>query len=144
MTKRRVSHGVRAGFCAAAALLIWFILVDVVRGQLLLTPAYLSGLLFSITTALPASARLLAFSVIVFAAFAAVGATVAVLLERLRLAPRWYLGIVVGGVVAAVVYLGSATLYGVDLLRGIGWMQLVAGNLVAGVVMLAFLNRKRA
>jgi hypothetical protein len=143
MSEARVARGMRAGFWAATTLIAWFVFVDVVRGQPLLTPAYLSGLLFSFTTALPASARLLAFAAFVFVTYGLVGALVALLMNRLALAPRWYLGVTIGLLTGLLAHAGSVALYRVNLARSLGWLPL-AGNVVAGVVLMTYLKMKRA
>src|SRR5688500_5890800 len=105
-----VSRGLIAGFIAAAAFAGWFLLVDVVQGQPLATPAYMSGLLFSFTTALPASARLVAFTAIHFLVFGAIGVLVSVLSQRWRLKPMLSLGIVLGFLLFDLVFYGSVLL----------------------------------
>jgi hypothetical protein len=143
MKAARVSRGLSAGFSAAAALVLWSFLVDVVRGQPLITPAYVSGLIFSFTTALPATARLVASALIIFVVLAVVSILVAAVLEKLRIQPRLYLGVVVGVMLFAAVFLVSDAVYGVNLVRALGWLQVLGGSIVAGVVMLAYWKLKR-
>ena len=140
--KTSIAHGLTAGLAAAASFAIWFLLVDVVQAQPLATPAYMSGLLFSFTTALPASARLLAFTAVHFLSFAIVGVIVAVLLERWQLKPRVTIGIALGFLLFDLAFYGSMLLFGVDIVRALGWPQVLTGNVLAGLVLMAILKAK--
>lgn len=135
-----VSRGLVAGFIAATAFAAWFLLVDVAQGQPLATPAYMSGLVFSFTTALPASARLAAFTILHFLAFGAVGVLVSLLSERWDLKPMLSLGVVLGFLLFDVVFYGSVLLLGVNVVRALGWPQVLTANIVAGVVLLGYLR----
>jgi hypothetical protein len=137
-----LKQGLAAGLVAAAVFAAWFLLVDVVQAQPLATPAYMSGLLFSFTTALPASARLLAFTALHFIAFGVVGMIVAVLLERWRLKPWVTIGIPLGFLLFDLSFYGSMLLFGVDIVRALGWPQVLTGNVLAGVVVMAYLKAK--
>lgn len=138
--KASVSHGLVAGLIAAIAFTVWFLLVDVVQGQPLATPAYMSGLLFSFTTALPASARLAAFTILHFLAFGAVGVLVAALAERWRMQPMLSLGVVLGFLLFDLVFYGSVLLFGVNVVRALGWPQVLTANIIAGVTLLGCLR----
>src|SRR5687768_3521581 len=137
-----VSRGLVAGFIAAAVFAAWFLIFDVLRGQPLATPAYMSGLLFSFTTALPASARLAVFTVIHFLVFGAVGVLISVLTERSRMRPMLSLGIVLGFLLFDIVFYGSVMLLGVNIVRALGWPQVLTANIVAGVTLFAYLRHR--
>jgi hypothetical protein len=141
-TGLRASVGFRAGLCAAAAIAVWFAMVDVMRGTPLFSAAYMAGLVFSFTTALPATARLLAFTLLLFLGFGVIGIVVAVALERLQREPRWYMGLLIGGLLFGVAYAKGMLVFGVDVPRALGWMATVAGNIVAGLAMIAYLRVK--
>jgi hypothetical protein len=144
MSNRLVSRGMRAGFWAAVVLAIWFSAVDVVRGLPLSSPAYMSGLIFSFTTALPATARLFAFAVILLVVYGAIGAFTAVLLNRLRIEPRWYAGVAIGCVLFGLGYVLGVTVFGVNLPRALGWFATAVGDLLTGIVIVSYLRRRRA
>ncbi|MGQ0815591.1 MAG: hypothetical protein ACT4O1_14235 [Gemmatimonadota bacterium] len=94
--KTTVMRGFTAGLFAAIVVAVWFLVVDVVKDQPLATPAYMSGLVFSFTTALPATARVLVFTLMHFLAFGIIGIVVAVLIGRSTLQARAYFGILLG------------------------------------------------
>lgn len=135
-----VSRGLVAGFIAAAAFAAWFLLFDIAQGQPLATPAYMSGLVFSFTTALPASARLVAFTILHFLAFGAVGVLVATLSERWDMRPMLSLGIALGFLLFDIVFYGSILALGVNVVRALGWPQVLTANVVAGLALLGYLR----
>jgi hypothetical protein len=134
------SRGLVAGFIAAAVFAAWFLLVDVVQGQPFATPAYMSGLLFSFTTALPATARLAAFTLIHFLVFGVIGVIVSVLSDRGRWRPMLSLGIVLGFLLFDIVFYGSVLLLGVNIVRALGWPQVLTANMAAGVALFGYLR----
>lgn len=136
------SRGLAAGFAAAATFAAWFLLVDVVKAQPLATPAYMSGLIFSFTTALPASARLLAFTLLHFVTFGMVGVIVAVLLDKWRLRPLVTIGIPLGFLLFDLAFYGSLMLFGVDIVRALGWPQVLTGNVLAAMVLMSYLKAR--
>ena len=143
MSKGLVSQGVRAGLWAAVALIAWFTLVDVVRGQPLATFAYMSGLIFSYTTALPATARVLAFVAILFVTYALVGVLTNATLDALKLTPRWFVSVVIGAALFVLGYLLGRFVFGVNLPRALGWFASAGGDLLTGLVIIAYLRRRR-
>lgn len=140
--KTRLTRGLVAGFIAAATFAVFFLLVDLLQGQPFRTPAYMSGLVFSFTTALPASARLATFTVIHFVAFGAVGMLVGWLLDKLAVPPRLYMGLAAGVLLFDVVFYGSVAGLGVDVVRELGWPAVLIGNLLAGTAMFAYLKAR--
>lgn len=140
--RTRLTRGLVAGFIAAATFAVFFLLVDLLQGQPLRTPAYMSGLVFSFTTALPASARLATFTVIHFVAFGAVGILAALLLDKLAVPPRLYMGLALGFLLFDIVFYGSVAGLGVNVVRALGWPAVLVGNLLAGAAMFAYLKAR--
>lgn len=140
--KTRLTRGLAAGFIAAATFALFFLVVDVVQDQPFHTPAYMSGLLFGFTTALPATARLLTFTALHFFAFGIVGVLAVVLLEKLRVAPRLYLGLLLGFLLFDIVFYASVLFIGVDVVRALGWPAVLGGNILAGVAMFTYLKAR--
>lgn len=136
----QISRGLAAGLIAAASFAAWFFLVDVVQGQPLRTPAYMSGLIFSFTTALPATARVATFTLLHFLAFGLLGASVAWLLAKWHIESRFYIGIALGLLLFGSVFFGSVIAFGVNIVRELGWPQVLGGNILAGLVMLGYLR----
>lgn len=142
MNAHHIRRGLAAGFLAAATIAAWFLLVDVVRGQPLFTLAYLTGVLFSFTTALPATARVAVFTLLLFLAFGLVGILVAWLLDRWRVEPRLLLGGALGVLLFGLVFYGSIIAFGVNAVRELGWPQVLGGNVLASVVLLGYLRAR--
>jgi hypothetical protein len=118
--------------------------VDVVQGQPLATFAYMSGLIFSYTTALPATARVLAFLAILFVTYARDGVITSATLHALGRAPRWYASVVIGAALFVLGYLLGRFVFGVNLPRALGWFASAAGDLITGLVIIAALRRRPA
>ena len=136
-----VSRGFVAGFIAAAAFAVWFLLVDFVKEQPLASLAYLSGLLFSFTTALPATARLAAFLLFHFLVFGLIGAIVSRFARMLPM--HWMVvGILLGVVLTAGMYAAGVVVFDVDAVRGLGWPHVVVANLIAGAVLASALRAR--
>ncbi|MGQ0562688.1 MAG: hypothetical protein ACT443_12540 [Gemmatimonadota bacterium] len=135
-------RGLAAGSLAAAIFAAWFLLVDLIKGQPLATPAYMSGVVFSFTTALPATARLAAFTVLHFAAFGATGVLIAWVLDKIELKPHTYFGLPLGFLLFDLVFYASIIFLGVDIVRALGWPQVLIGNVLAGLVLMGYLRVK--
>lgn len=101
----------------------------------------MSGLVFSFTTALPATARLLVFTLIHFLAFGIVGVVTESLLARLRVAPRLFMGVLLGFLLFDLVFYGSVVGLGVDIVSQLGWPAVLAANIVACIALFAYLKR---
>lgn len=142
MNRHPVTRGLVAGFIAAAIVAAWFLLVDAVQGQPFRTPAYMSGVLFAFTTALPATARVAVFTLIHFLAFGLVGVAVAWLLSKWNFTPRLYLGVAIGFLLFDLVFYGSVLAFGVNVVRALGWPAVLAGNILAGLFMLGYLRAR--
>lgn len=134
-----MKRGLIAGLLAAAAFLVWFTIVDVAQGQPLRTPAYMSGLIFSFTTALPASARLLGYTMLHFISFGIVGVILARHLEATSIKPIVF-GVALGVLLFGLFYAAGLAV-GVNVVRGLGWWELLSANVIAGVVMFGYLRR---
>jgi hypothetical protein len=102
----------------------------------------MSGLIFSFTTALPATARVATFTLIHFLAFGLVGVIVSRLLTKWQFEPHLYIGVAVGILLFGIVFFGSVIVFGVNVVRELGWAQVLAGNILAGLVMLGYLRAR--
>ena len=137
------TRGWVAGLLAASAFAVWFLLVDVVKQQPLASLAYMSGLLFSFTTALPATARLAAFLLVLAIMLGLIAHLLLVLFARTSLAPTWgvagFAGLLLFGVLAA----GSVLVFQVNLVTAVGWLHTLIASLLAGAVLVGYLRKKR-
>jgi hypothetical protein len=133
-------RGSVAGVIGASVLAVWFLIVDQVAGEPFRTPAMIGSVLFGFED-LGASPGLIAlFTVIHFAALALVGVGLAWALSRLERAPNLLFGLVAGFILFNGVFFLSALGSGIDVVAELGWAEVLGGNLLAGIAMVAFLH----
>lgn len=136
-----VTRGIVAGILGAAVFAGLFLIVDALQGNAMHTPAYMGSLVFSFA-GLPSSLGVLLFTALHFAAFAAVGVAVSVMLENAKLAPSIPIGIAIGFLLFDIVFYSSLIVLGVNVVNVLGWPLVLSANVLAGGVMLAYLRAK--
>jgi len=137
------SRGVVAGVLAAGSLALWFLAVDLIRSQPFDTPMFVAGALAGHTIDGPASAGLLAlYTLLHFTVFILIGMGVALAFERSRIAPHPLLGLVLGFLLFDLLFYTGVIVTGVDVVRELGWPEVLIGNLIAGVVLVGYLHLK--
>lgn len=136
-----VVRGAIGGVIAATAIVLFFLLVDLVQGEPLHTPAFLSSVLLGRDAATPAVGSIVLYTVLHYAVFVALGAGVAWALERARARAALVLGVVLGFLLFDVVFYASIWLTGVNVVRELGWPSFLAGNLLGGLVLMGYLAR---
>lgn len=135
-----IVRGAIAGAIGAATLAIFFLIVDLVRGTPLNTPSFVASVTAG-RSAVEASPGLIAlYTVIHFALFIAVGVAATWVVERARVRPHFLLGAVLGFLLFDIVFYAGVIVTGVNVVRAIGWPAVLAGNVLAGVAMFAYLQ----
>lgn len=134
-------HGVIGGILAATAIVLFFLVLDAVRGETLETPRFLASVLLGRESGEVGAALIVLYTVLHYAVFAAVGAATAWLLQRLRAPATVLLGLVLGFLLFDIVFYASVALTGTEVVRAIGWPSFLASNLIGGVVLMAYLSR---
>ena len=135
-----ISRGVAAGVVGATALALWFLIVDGSRGDPFRTPGFLAGALLGLDTVTRTAGHVALYTVVHYTLFILVGLTVSALLTKIYTAPSLFLGLVLGFALFDVVLYTSFTVTGVDVVSELGWAEVVAGNLIAGVSLMGFLH----
>ena len=135
-----VPRGLISGILGATALAFWFLVIDGSQGEPFRTPAFLAGALLGTSDLTPTLWPVLLYSVIHYAAFMVVGLGVSWFIKNIYTAPNMFLGLVLGFAMFDVVFYMSVTVTGVDVVAELGWPSVLAGNLIAGVVMMGFLH----
>lgn len=133
-------QGVIAGLLGAAVLAFWFLVVDLAAGEPLRTPGMIAGALFGVDGLATSPVLLGLFSLLHFGAFAATGAGAAVAIAQLERSPNLPFGFVVGFVLFNAVFFGSAAVTGIDVVAQLGWIEVLVGNLLAGIVLVNWLH----
>lgn len=134
-------HGAIGGVLAATAIVLYFLVVDVARGQALQTPEFLAGALLGREAGRVGIGVVALYTLVHYAVFAALGAGTGWLLKRLRAPATILLGLVFGFLLFDLVFYASVALTGVDVVRALGWPSFLVGNLIGGVVLMVYLSR---
>lgn len=134
-------RGVVGGILAATAVALWFLVMDVWQGEPLRTPEFLANLLAGRPGESDAGLGLLVlFALLHYAAFIALGVVAAWALDRTTTPPMVLLGLALGVLLFDLVFYAGLVLRGVDIIDALGWPQLLAGNLVGGIALMAYLQ----
>jgi len=134
-------RGFKAGIIGATVLAVWFLLIDSINGQPFHTPAFLSSILFGLEGVDRSLGLIAVYTVIHYAAFCALGFAAAWVMSQLETCPSLLLGVVLGFVLFDLVFYGGVVITGVDVVDELGWPEVLAGNILAGVGMMGYLHR---
>ena len=135
-----VPRGVLAGILGATALAFWFLIIDGSQGEPFRTPAFLAGALIGTGDISRSLGPVFLYTLIHYTAFIGVGVAVSWLISKIYTAPNVLLGLVLGFALFDIVFYTSVTVTGVDVVAELGWPAVLAGNLIAGVVLMGFLH----
>jgi hypothetical protein len=141
-TKRVLVQGVVAGALGASALALWFFAIDLIRNEPLYTPDFMARVLLGRIPGLSGTTGIIAFTILHFLSFALVGIAVAWLLQRTGIRPRILLGAVLGFLMFDIVFYVGVILGGANILTRLGWPQVLVGNFLAGLILMAYLRAK--
>lgn len=140
-----IRTGLIAGVLGAAAVMAWFLVLDIVRGSLFFTPGALgSALFFGARGAADVQITVetvLGYTGVHLVAFMVVGLLASVLAEAAKREPPLLLGMVLFFVALEVLFIGLLAIVATWLFDSIRWWQVVVGNLIAAVVMFGYLLR---
>lgn len=139
-SRQVVVRGAIAGFLGATALVIWFLLIDLIEGEPLGTPAFLAGALSGLEQVEIGFRLVAAYTILHYAVFLAVGVAVAWVLDKLGAIPGVLLGFVLGFLLFDLIFYAGVLITGVDVVRELGWPQVLFGNLLAGIVIMGYLH----
>lgn len=133
-------RGAIAGILAAAALILFFFVVDALEGEPLRTPSFLASVLFGESDLRAGAGFIAIYTLLHFLVFAVIGVVVSLLLEKAKTPPMFLLGVVLGFLLFDIVFYASIWLTGVDVVHALGWPEFLMGNFIAGVVLMAYLH----
>jgi hypothetical protein len=140
-----VLRGIVAGAIGAAAVAIWFLVIDMLAGRPFFTPAALgSGLLLGIDD--PAAIQVTvgvvsAYTLLHLLAFAAVGIVLVWVAERLEEVPGMWLMAFMGFVILEGSFILGLIGFSSQVLGGLSWWAVGVGNLLAVASMAAWIRR---
>jgi hypothetical protein len=143
---RVVREGVIAGLIGAAAVAVWFLLVDAVQGTPLQTPTVLWAVIFqgardpsAIGIAL---GPILGYSVVHGLAFVVFGIAAAALVDGAEREPAMLLALLIFFAAFEVFFLALVGFLAKPALVVVHWWKIPIGNLLASAGMLAFFFRR--
>lgn len=139
-TERIVVRGLVAGFIAATVLALWFLVIDWLQGRPLYTPAFLASILAHVEGVDRSVGLIIMYTALHYGVFLVIGVGVAWLLSRLETAPGILLGLVLGFLLFDLIFYFGILYNSVDIVRELGWPELLAGNLLAGVSVMGYLH----
>jgi uncharacterized membrane protein YphA (DoxX/SURF4 family) len=144
--RRILREGAVAGVIGATSVAVWFFIVDTIAGRPLFTPRVLGNALFTILGPVPAGEgelwHLVAYTLFHYAAFIAVGIVVALVVKVAERQPPILLGFFILFVAFEIGFHGLvAILQHGTALGALAWYQVMIGNLIAAVLMGAYMWR---
>jgi hypothetical protein len=140
-SQRTISRGAVAGLLAATAVVAFFFVVDLARGQPLETPTFLAATITGTVPAAVGMGTLLLYTGVHYAVFIGLGILVAAIVASLALSPGLIVGLLLGLVFFDLMFYSGLIVAGVDVIRALGWPLVLMGNLLAGLVMSGWLRR---
>lgn len=138
-----VREGLIAGVLGATAVAVWFFVVDLIGGRLLFTPNTLGEGLLSVFGRSPETmtVNVIAYTIFHYAAFILVGIVAVVLVHVGERTPSVLAGSMLLFVAIEFGFYFMVALLWQTVLGNFAWYQILAGNLLAAVLMGAYLWR---
>ena len=135
-----VARGILAGVIAATVMACWFLVVDSSQGQPFRTPNFLAGTLLGVDGLRMGVGPIILYTGIHYGTWVLVGLAAAWVLQNVETASPILLGMVLGFLLFDVVFYGGVAVAGVNVVQQLGWPEVLTGNLLAGVSMMAILH----
>lgn len=141
-----VRRGIVGGALGASAVALSFLIIDLIFREPLFTPGALGSALI-LGAGSPAEIQVdatsvLAYTVLHYIAFIAIGLAAAALVTRVEDHPALLLGIVLVFVTFEALFIGLAAISAAWILDTIGWWNVLIGNVVATLTMVGYLARE--
>lgn len=139
--------GIVAGVIGAGTVALWFLVLDSLAGRPLYTPTVLGTALFrrgaglDVPEALPISLEMVGMFTWVHAlAFVLIGGLASWLLTVAERNPSYGFGVLLLFVVFQAGFIAAAMLTAAPVLKALGWIAILAANLLAAATMAAYLG----
>jgi hypothetical protein len=132
-----LKRGAVSGFTGAMAIILWFFVVDLIRSEPLATPKFVSAALLGG----PAMAAVPAYTILHFMSFQVIGFASAWALDALKIVAPTLLGLALGALLFDMIFYGSVMATGADVVAEFGWRNVLAGNVLAGLVITHTIQR---
>jgi len=133
-------RGILAGLVGATAMALWFLIVDASQGVPFRTPSLLANSLLGVSDLSGRLGPIIFYTIIHYAVFLLVGVGAVWVIRALNVAPGLLLGVVLGFILFDVVFYGSIYVTGLDVVDELGWLEVLTGNLIAGISLMGYLH----
>ncbi len=140
IAERSWVRGLVAGIVGATVMALWFLVIDASLGAPFRTPSLLAHSLFGVEHLEGRPGAIALYTLIHYAAFVVVGVVAAWTLKRMDAAPSFLLGLLVGFILFDLVFFASVAVTGIDVVAELGWVEVLAGNLMAGAAIMGYLH----
>jgi hypothetical protein len=138
-----IREGVIAGFLGATAVAVWFFIVDLIGGRPLFTPNTLGVGLLSVfgRSPEPEFVNIIGYTIFHYAAFTLVGILAVILIHAGERMPSVLAGSMILFVAIELGFYGLVAMLQETILGNFAWYQILAGNLLAALLMGTYLWR---
>ena len=138
-----IREGVIAGFLGATAVAVWFFIVDLIGGRALFTPNILGVGLLSVFGRSPESeiVNVISYTIFHYAAFTLVGILAVILVHAGERTASVLAGSMILFVAIELGFYGLVAMLQQTVLGNLAWYQILAGNLLAAILMGTYLWR---
>lgn len=138
--KKTLGNGVMAGLLAATVLIVLFFFIDLAKGQALATPTFLSGALLGQEMPEATPLRIAAYTTAHYVAFIILGIIAALLFDTFKIPRNLTIGAAYGLFACSLIFYPALLITGTDILSAPAWQIVFFGNVLAGLVMVAYLH----
>ncbi len=135
-----VRRGAMAGLLAGATLIVIFAVMDMIAGQPLATPTFLSGVLVGDTVAEAGPLQIGLYTAAHFIVFIMLGVIAAWFFTALGVPRNLLIGAAYGLFACSAVFYPALIVTGTDILAAPAWPAVFFGNVIAGVVIVGYLH----
>ncbi|MEJ2482316.1 MAG: hypothetical protein P8049_04140, partial [Gemmatimonadota bacterium] len=139
--RRCLVSGAAAGLAGGVFLLLFYLLIDALRGEPLATAAFLAGGLFGTDPAQITVVRYGLLTVVHLTAFVMLGVLACVLTEVTPLPRSVLVGAVYGLFANTLLFYLALIMSGARIVDAPAWPVAFAGNILAGIVIMSYLRR---
>ena len=144
--KRILREGFVAGLLGAASVALWFLIVDLLAGRPLFTPAMLGSAVFwgemdpgTVVISFP---RVVGYTMFHVLAFQAVGITAAIIACEVEAFPSALFAVVVAFAIFEIGFYVLVALLAAPILGALAWFNVAIGNLIAATGMGIYLWKR--
>ena len=139
--RRCLTSGTAAGLAGGTFLILFYLLIDVLRGEPLATPAFLAAGLFGTGPDAITVAGYVLLTTVHLVAFVLLGILACVLTEVTPLPRSILVGAVYGLFANTLLFYLALIMSGASVVQAPAWPVAFAGNVLAGIVIMSYLRR---